>query len=165
MQTPSPAGRGREGDQAMKLIIASDHAGLELRRELVALLKERGLEFDDVGPTSHESVDYPDFAGQVARAVSEGRYPFGILVCGTGIGMSIVANKYRGVRAALCGTEFEARMARAHNDANVLCVGQRVVGAGVARGVLETFLDTPFEGGRHQKRVDKIREAESENGR
>jgi ribose 5-phosphate isomerase B len=149
----------------MKLIIASDHAGLELRRELVSLLKERGLEFDDVGPTSHESVDYPDFAKQVARAVSEGRYPFGILVCGTGIGMSIVANKYRGVRAALCNTEFEARMARAHNDANVLCVGQRVIGVGVARGVLETFLDTPFEGGRHQKRLDKIREAESENGR
>jgi ribose 5-phosphate isomerase B len=149
----------------MKLIIASDHAGLELRRELVALLKERGLEFDDVGPTSHESVDYPDFAKQVARAVSEGRYPFGILVCGTGIGMSIVANKYRGVRAALCNTEFEARMARGHNDANVLCVGQRVIGVGVARGVLEAFLDTPFEGGRHQKRVDKIREAESENGR
>jgi ribose 5-phosphate isomerase B len=149
----------------MKLIIASDHAGLELRRELVSLLKERGLEFDDVGPTSHESVDYPDFARQVARAVAEGRYPFGILVCGTGIGMSIVANKYRGVRAALCNTEFEARMARGHNDANVLCVGQRVIGVGVARGVLETFLDTPFEGGRHQKRVDKIREAESENGR
>jgi ribose 5-phosphate isomerase B len=149
----------------MKLIIASDHAGLELRRELVSLLKERGLTFEDVGPTSHESVDYPDFAKQVARAVSEGRYPLGILVCGTGIGMSIVANKYRGVRAALCNTEFEARMARGHNDANVLCVGQRVIGVGVARGVLEAFLDTPFEGGRHQKRVDKIREAESENGR
>jgi ribose 5-phosphate isomerase B len=149
----------------MKIIIASDHAGLELRRELVSLLKEKGLEYEDVGPTTAASVDYPDFARQVARAVSEGRYPLGVLVCGTGIGMSMVANKYRGVRAALCTTEFEARMARAHNDANVLCVGQRVVGLGVARGVLEAFLDTPFEGGRHQKRLDKIREAESEGGR
>ena len=149
----------------MKLIIASDHAGLELRRELVALLKEKGHAFDDVGPTTNASVDYPDFAKNVSRAVSEGRYTHGVLVCGTGIGMSIVANKYRGVRAALCTTEFEARMARAHNDANVLCLGQRVVGVGVAGGILEAFLGTPFEGGRHQKRVDKIREAESENGR
>ncbi len=149
----------------MKLIIASDHAGLELRRELVSLLKEQGIDHEDVGPSTPESVDYPDFAREVAKAVSEGRYPFGVLVCGTGIGMSMVANKYRGVRAALCTTEFEARMARAHNDANVLCVGQRVVGVGVARGILEAFLATPFEGGRHQKRVDKIREAESEGGR
>lgn len=149
----------------MKLIIASDHAGLELRRELVVLLTERGVAFDDVGPTTAESVDYPDFARTVSKAVSEGRYTHGVLACGTGIGMSIVANKYRGVRAALCTTEFEARMARAHNDANVLCVGQRVVGLGVARGILEAFLATPFEGGRHQKRIDKIHEAESENGR
>ncbi|QRO01070.1 ribose 5-phosphate isomerase B [Archangium violaceum] len=149
----------------MKLIIASDHAGLELRRELVALLSEKGITFDDVGPTTNASVDYPDFAKNVSRAVAEGRYTHGVLVCGTGIGMSIVANKYRGVRAALCTTEFEARMARAHNDANVLCLGQRVVGLGVAWSILEAFLATPFEGGRHQKRVDKIREAESENGR
>jgi ribose 5-phosphate isomerase B len=146
----------------MKLIIASDHAGLELRQDLLEALKQRGVAFDDVGPTSHESVDYPDFAKKVAKAVSAGEYPLGVLVCGTGIGMSIVANKYRGVRAALCTTEFEARMARAHNDANVLCVGQRVVGTGVARAILEVFLSTPFEGGRHQKRVEKIREAESE---
>jgi ribose 5-phosphate isomerase B len=149
----------------VKLIIASDHAGLELRRELVALLSEKGITFDDVGPTTNASVDYPDFAKNVSRAVAEGRYTHGVLVCGTGIGMSIVANKYRGVRAALCTTEFEARMARAHNDANVLCLGQRVVGLGVAWSILEAFVATPFEGGRHQKRVDKIREAESENGR
>lgn len=149
----------------MKLIIASDHAGLELRRELAALLTEKGITFEDVGPTTTASVDYPDFARDVAKAVSEGRCTHGVLVCGTGIGMSIVANKYRGVRAALCTTEFEARMARAHNDANVLCVGQRVVGVGVARSILEAFLATPFEGGRHQKRIDKIREAESESGR
>jgi len=146
----------------VKIILASDHAGLELRQELVAGLRERGVAFDDVGPTSRDSVDYPDFATKVARAVAAGQYTLGVLVCGTGIGMSIVANKYRGVRAALCTTEFEARMARAHNDANVLCLGQRVVGAGVGRAILETFLATPFEGGRHEKRVQKIREAESE---
>jgi len=146
----------------VKIILASDHAGLELRQDLAASLKERGISFDDVGPTSRDSVDYPDFAAKVAKAVALGLYTHGVLACGTGIGMSIVANKYRGVRAALCSTEFEARMARAHNDANVLCVGQRVIGAGVARGVLEVFLATPFEGGRHEKRVQKIREAESE---
>ncbi|XXF80507.1 ribose 5-phosphate isomerase B [Myxococcaceae bacterium GXIMD 01537] len=146
----------------MKVIIASDHAGLELRQEIVSALRERGVSCEDAGPASRESVDYPDFARKVSRAVAAGEYSLGVLVCGTGIGMSIVANKYRGVRAALCTTEFEARMARAHNDANVLCLGQRVVGAGVARAILEAFLATPFEGGRHEKRVQKIREAESE---
>ncbi|EAU64857.1 ribose 5-phosphate isomerase B [Stigmatella aurantiaca DW4/3-1] len=107
-------------------------------------------------------MDYPDFALKVARAVASGEYALGVLVCGTGIGMSIAANKQRGVRAALCSTEFEARMARAHNDANVLCLGQRVVGAGVARSILDAFLATPFEGGRHEKRVQKIRDAEAE---
>ncbi|WNG35882.1 ribose 5-phosphate isomerase B [Archangium violaceum] len=149
----------------MKVIIASDHAGLELRRELVNVLKELRAEVDDVGPTTNASVDYPDFAKQVCWAVAAGDYTFGVLVCGTGIGMSITANKYRGIRAALCTSEFEARMTRAHNDANVLCLGQRVVGGGLARSILEAFLSTPFEGGRHQKRLDKIREAESENGR
>ena len=99
---------------------------------------------------------------EVARAVRSGGVDQGILVCGTGIGMSIVANKYRGIRAALCTTEFEARMARAHNDANVLCLGQRVVGPGLGRVILEAFLDTPFEGGRHQNRVKKIHDAEAE---
>jgi ribose 5-phosphate isomerase B len=149
----------------MKVIIASDHAGLELRRELVSVLKDLRAEVEDVGPTTSESVDYPDYARSVARAVAAGGHQFGVLVCGTGIGMSIMANKHRGIRAALCTNEFEARMARAHNDANVLCLGQRVVGAGLARSILEAFLTTPFEGGRHQKRLDKIREAESENGR
>lgn len=146
----------------MKIILASDHAGLELRQELVASLRERGVPFEDAGPTLRDSVDYPDFAAKVARAVVSGEYTHGVLVCGTGIGMSIVANKYRGVRAALCTTEFEARMARAHNDANVLCLGQRVVGTGVARSILEAFLATPFEAGRHALRVQKIRDAESE---
>ncbi|RYZ40179.1 MAG: ribose 5-phosphate isomerase B [Myxococcaceae bacterium] len=148
----------------MKVILASDHAGLELRQDLVALLKERGASYEDLGPHSRESVDYPDFASQVARAVVAQAGTLGVLVCGTGIGMSIVANKHRGVRAALCTTEFEARMTRAHNDANVLCLGQRVVGAGVARGILEAFLDTAFEGGRHEKRVQKIRDVEAQQG-
>ncbi|EPX57862.1 Ribose 5-phosphate isomerase B [Cystobacter fuscus DSM 2262] len=145
----------------MKVIIASDHAGLELRRELVKALQELRVEVDDVGPTSAESVDYPDYARLVSRAVAEGSDTRGVLVCGTGMGMAIMANKHPGIRAALCTDEFVARMARAHNDANVLCLGQRVVGAGLARSILEAFLATPFEGGRHQRRLDKIREAES----
>ncbi|AKJ02521.1 ribose 5-phosphate isomerase B [Archangium gephyra] len=149
----------------MKVIIASDHAGLELRRELVSVLQELRAEVHDVGPTTTASVDYPDFAKTVCKAVAAGEYQYGVLVCGTGIGMSITANKYRGIRAALCTSEFEARMTRAHNDANVLCLGQRVVGAGLARSIVEAFVATPFEGGRHQKRLDKIREAESESGR
>ncbi|HZH14612.1 MAG TPA: ribose 5-phosphate isomerase B [Archangium sp.] len=149
----------------MKVIIASDHAGLELRRELVSALQELRVEVNDVGPTTNASVDYPDFARTVCKAVAAGEYQYGVLVCGTGIGMSITANKYRGIRAALCTSEFEARMTRAHNDANVLCLGQRVVGAGLARSIVEAFVATPFEGGRHQKRLDKIREAESESGR
>ena len=149
----------------MKIIIASDHAGLELRRELVSALQELRVEVNDVGPTTNASVDYPDFARTVCKAVAAGEYQYGVLVCGTGIGMSITANKYRGIRAALCTSEFEARMTRAHNDANVLCLGQRVVGAGLARSIVEAFVATPFEGGRHQKRLDKIREAESESGR
>jgi ribose 5-phosphate isomerase B len=149
----------------VKVIIASDHAGLELRRELVSALQELRVEVNDVGPTTNASVDYPDFAKMVCKAVAAGEYQYGVLVCGTGIGMSITANKYRGIRAALCTSEFEARMTRAHNDANVLCLGQRVVGAGLARGIVEAFVATPFEGGRHQKRLDKIREAESESGR
>ena len=149
----------------MRFAIGSDHAGLSLKRELVEVLRSRQIAVEDFGTHSGESVDYPDFASRVAQAVGGGAVDRGILVCGTGIGMSIVANKYRGVRAAVCTTEFEARMARAHNDANVLCLGQRVIGAGVARGVLEAFLDQPFEGGRHEARVRKIADAENEAGR
>jgi ribose 5-phosphate isomerase B len=149
----------------MKVVLASDHAGLQLRADLVAHLRARGVALEDLGPQSPDSVDYPDFAARVARSVAAGEYTHGVLVCGTGIGMSITANKVRGVRAALCTTEFEARMARAHNDANVVCLGQRVVGAGLARAVLDAFLDTPFEGGRHAARVEKIRQVEEGAGR
>ncbi len=145
---------------ADKVIAGSDHAGLALRAEALKVARERGLEVEDLGPFSGESVDYPDYARKVAEAVAAGRARFGILVCGTGIGMSISANKVKGVRAALCTSEYQARMARAHNDANVLCLGERVLGAGQAAAVVAAFLEQPFEGGRHQRRVDKIRDLE-----
>jgi len=139
-----------------RIIAGSDHAGLHLRAEAVRIAKEKGFEVEDLGPFSGESIDYPDYALRVAEAVACGRARFGLLVCGTGIGMSIAANKVKGVRAAHCGTELEARMARAHNDANVLCIGERVLGLGQGGAVVTAFLDQPFEGGRHQRRVDKI---------
>jgi ribose 5-phosphate isomerase B len=145
---------------ADKVIAGSDHAGLSLRAEAVKVAKAAGLEVEDLGPFSGDSVDYPDYAKAVADAVVAGRARFGILVCGTGIGMSIAANKVKGVRAAHCTTEFEARMARAHNDANVLCVGERVVGLGLGGAVVKAFLETPFEGGRHERRVQKVKDLE-----
>ena len=139
-----------------RIVAGSDHAGLALRAEAVKTARAAGFEVEDLGPFSGESVDYPDHARQVAEAVAAGRARFGLLVCGTGIGMSIAANKVKGIRAALCTSEFEARMARAHNDANVLCLGERVLGAGLAAAVVKAFLETPFEGGRHARRVEKI---------
>lgn len=149
----------------MKLAIGSDHAGLVLKREVRRALDERQLAVEDYGTHTDDSVDYPDFAARVAQAVSRGDCALGVLVCGTGIGMSIAANKVSGIRAAVCTTEFEARMARAHNDANVLCLGSRVVGAGLAAQIVEAFLDQRFEGGRHERRLQKIRDAEIQNGR
>jgi ribose 5-phosphate isomerase B len=142
---------------ALRVITASDHSGLTLRAQAILVAKEKGFEVEDLGPFSDESVDYPDFARQVGEAVAAGRARFGILVCGTGIGMSIAANKVKGVRAALCTNEFEARLARAHNDANVLCLGGRVIGVGLAASLVTVFLEQSFEGGRHARRVDKIR--------
>jgi ribose 5-phosphate isomerase B len=145
---------------ADKVIFGSDHAGLGLRAEAIHVAREKGLEVEDAGPFSSDSVDYPDYARTVAEAVASGKARFGVLVCGTGIGMSISANKVKGVRAAHCTTEYEARMARAHNDANVLCLGERVLGAGQAGAVVGAFLAQPFEGGRHRRRVDKIKAME-----
>ncbi len=139
-----------------RIVFGSDHAGLALRAEAVRVAREAGFEVDDLGPVTGESVDYPDYAARVAQAVAEGRARLGVLVCGTGIGMSIAANKVKGVRAAHCTTEYEARMARAHNDANVLCMGERVIGLGLGSAVVAAFLAQPFEGGRHHRRVDKI---------
>jgi ribose 5-phosphate isomerase B len=138
------------------VIVASDHAGLSLRAEVVKAAKAKGFEVEDLGPHTADSVDYPDFAAAVARAVAGGKARFGVLVCGTGIGMSMAANKVPGVRAALCRTEYEARMTRAHNDANVLCLGERVTGGGLGAAIVEAFLTTPFEGGRHARRVEKV---------
>jgi len=143
-----------------RVIAGSDHAGLALRAEAVKVARAAGLEVEDLGPFSGESVDYPDYARSVAEAVAAGRAKLGVLVCGTGIGMSIAANKVKGVRAAHCTTEFEARMARAHNDANVLCLGERVVGLGLGAAIVKAFLDTPFEGGRHARRVEKLKAME-----
>ena len=145
---------------ADRIIAGSDHAGLRLRAEALEVAKGLGFEVEDVGPFSGESVDYPDFARQVGETVAAGRASFGVLVCGTGIGMSIAANKVKGVRAALCTTELEARMARAHNDANVLCVGERIVGPGLGAAIVKAFLETAFEGGRHERRVKKIADLE-----
>ena len=141
---------------ADRVVTGSDHAGLQLRAEVVRIAREKGFEVEDLGPFGADSVDYPDYARKVAEAVASGRAKLGILVCGTGIGMSIAANKVKGVRAAVCRSEYEARMARAHNDANVLCMGERVIGLGLGGAVVAAFLAQPFEGGRHQRRVDKI---------
>jgi ribose 5-phosphate isomerase B len=141
---------------ADRVIAGSDHAGLTLRAEAVKAAGAAGWEVEDLGPFTGDSVDYPDFARAVGEAVAAGKARLGILVCGTGIGMSIAANKLKGVRAAHCVTEFDARMARAHNDANVLCIGERVVGLGVGAAIVKAFLATPFEGGRHARRVDKL---------
>jgi ribose 5-phosphate isomerase B len=139
-----------------RVVAASDHAGLQLRAEAIKAARAKGFEVDDLGPAAADSVDYPDFARAVAEAVHGGRARFGLLVCGTGIGMSMAANKMPGIRAALCRTEYEARMARAHNDANVLCLGERVTGAGLGAVIVEAFLSTVFEGGRHARRVEKM---------
>lgn len=143
------------------LAIAADHAGVALKAELVTELRKLGHEVLDLGPESTASVDYPDFATKLTDLVTKGTPPLGILVCGTGIGMSIAANKVKGIRAAVCRTEFEARATRQHNDANVLCLGQRVTGGGVALEIAKAFLAASFEGGRHQTRVDKVKALEA----
>ena len=137
------------------LIIGSDHAGLELKRELLSVAAELGYEVRDVGTHTSDSCDYPDFAHEVASAVAAGE-GLGLLVCGTGLGMSMAANRHPGVRAAVCGDVFSASMTRQHNDANVLCIGARVVGGGLAGEILKAFLGASFEGGRHERRVGKI---------
>ena len=142
----------------MRILIASDHAGFELKALLVGHAREAGHDVLDLGTATPESVDYPDFAHLLARRLTAGGGGFGVLICGTGIGMSITANRHPAVRAALCHDAFTAEFARRHNDANVICMGGRTTGPGVAIQMLDIFLATPFEGGRHQRRVDKIEE-------
>ncbi|MDH4163781.1 MAG: ribose 5-phosphate isomerase B [Nitrospirota bacterium] len=141
----------------MKLAIGADHGGFDLKSEIVGLLKKIGnIEVIDFGTSGPDSVDYPDYGKKVSEAVSNGQADRGILICGTGIGMSIVANRYPRIRAALCHDHFTAKMSRQHNDANVLVMGERVIGRGVACEIVQTWLDTAFEGGRHQLRLEKI---------
>ena len=137
-------------------VVASDHGGFELKEAIVALLAERGLEHIDMGPVNLDSVDYPDFGAKVAGAVSKGEADSGILVCGTGIGMSIVANKFQNVRAALVHDSFTAQMAKEHNNANVLVLGGRILSVEQGVELVRIWLDTKYEGGRHQLRLDKI---------
>ncbi|MCA8960234.1 MAG: ribose 5-phosphate isomerase B [Planctomycetes bacterium] len=140
----------------MKVLIASDHAGLEGKRRAVAIADELGFEVEDLGPSDESSVDYPDFAHRVAAAVERGEARFGVLVCGTGLGMSMAANRHPGVRAAVITDELTAEMARAHNDANIACFGERVLGADRIGELLRTFLTRQFDDGRHLRRVEKI---------
>ncbi len=150
-------GRRRRSTKAMEIIIGSDHAGLGLKQTCRDFLgKRKEYAVTDAGVFSRDSSDYPLIAHTVARAVAAGRYKRGILICGSGIGMSIVANRYRGVRAALCCDLYSARLSRLHNDANILAMGERVLGPGLALEILSAFLETEFEGGRHQRRIDQI---------
>jgi ribose 5-phosphate isomerase B len=140
----------------MKVAIGSDHGGLDLKETVISVLKELNLEIEDKGTHDRNSCDYPDFAQRVAEAVVSGACQHGVLICGTGIGMSMAANKVQGIRAALCNEIFSARMARNHNDANILCLGARVVGPGVAQEIVRAYFTSDFEGGRHARRVEKI---------
>jgi len=145
------------------IVIASDHAGVDLKARIVRHVREAGYDVRDLGPADTAPVDYPDFGHEGARAVATGVAKTGILICGTGIGMSMAANRHPGVRAALCHDAFTAEMARRHNDANVLCMGARVIGVGVAEQLVRIFLETEFEGERHQRRVDKIETTEEDS--
>lgn len=147
----------------MKIALASDHAGYEEKEKLKPLLREIGIDFEDLGTVSEDSVDYPDYAVKVARRVANNEAEFGLLVCGSGIGMSIAANKIPGVRAALAWSEESARLARQHNDANVLTIGARTTPAEQIPKIVRAFFSTPFDGGRHSARVAKIRELDCDN--
>ena len=141
------------------IAIGSDHAGYALKCEIIKFLEEKGVEYNDCG-CNGESVDYPDIAEKTCAKVVSGEADKGILICGTGVGISISANKIKGIRAALCGDWYSAKYTRLHNDANVLCMGGRVIGAGLAAEITDIFLETEFEGGRHARRVDKIMKLE-----
>lgn len=140
----------------MKFYIATDHAGVDLKDYTVELLKEKGHEVIDLGPFSKERVDYPDYAVKVSQAILSDIGSHGILICGSGIGMSIAANRFSGVRAALCHDAYTASVARGHNDANILCFGERIIGKGVAESILDAWIEGSFDGGRHTNRVKKI---------
>jgi len=140
----------------MKFYVATDHAGIELKDYTVELLRAKGHEVEDMGPYSKDRVDYPDYAHKVATAVLQDKTSQGVLICGSGIGMSMAANRHDGIRAALCHDAYTATVARGHNDANILCFGERIVGKGVAESIIDAWLDAGFDGGRHCGRVEKI---------
>ena len=145
------------------LAVGSDHGGFALKQEIMKHLTERGIEYHDYGTYSDESCDYPEYGEATARAVASGECDRGIVICGTGIGISLAANKVHGIRCALCGDGYSAEMTRRHNDANMLALGARVLGEGLALKIVDTFLDTPFEGGRHARRIEKLMAIEERN--
>ncbi|RDI41572.1 ribose 5-phosphate isomerase B [Falsibacillus pallidus] len=147
----------------MKIALASDHGGIHLREEIRSLLEEMGIEYEDFGCDCETSVDYPDYALPVAEKVANGEFDKGILICGTGIGMSIAANKVRGIRCALVHDVFSAKATREHNDSNMLAMGERVIGAGLAREIAKEWLTTEYAGGRHANRLNKISEFENKH--
>ncbi len=140
----------------MKVVLGSDHAGYRMKEKVKTFLRDRGITLEDVGTYDEDSVDYTDFGKEVARKVSDGTFERGILLCGTGLGMSMVANRFRRVRAALANDLFSAIMSRRHNDANILVMGGRLIGDTLALQLVETWLETPFEGGRHERRLEKM---------
>ena len=139
-----------------KIAIASDHGGFDLKESIIAHLLNTGWEVDDLGPHSRDSVDYPDYGVKLVEEVAEKKVDRGIVICGTGIGMSIVVNRFPGIRGTLCSDVFTAKLCREHNNSNILVLGGRVIGEGLAAEIVNTWLNTPFEGGRHQRRLDKI---------
>ena len=148
----------------MNLIgIASDHAGFELKVNIVLLLSELGYEVNDMGPANSDSVDYPDYGIRVAQAVTADKVSRGIVICGTGIGMSIVVNRFPGIRGTLCSDVYTAKLCRQHNNSNILIMGGRIVDHDLAKEIVKVWLNTPFEGGRHQKRLDKITQFDKSN--
>ena len=146
-----------------KILIGSDHAGLRLKNEIISHLTDLEIDVVDVGTYTADSCNYPDYARALCKKIQSGEYSMGILICGTGIGMSMAANKHNGIRAACCSDTYSARMTRMHNNANVLCMGERVVGVGLACDIAEAFLSTEYQGGRHDIRVNMLTEIEADN--
>ena len=143
-------------EKNFKVVVGCDHAAPDMKNEVVAYLRQKGYDVTDVGVHTTDSCDYPVIAHEVCTRIQDGSHKLGILICGTGIGMSMAANKHHGIRAACCSEPYSAQLTRLHNDANVLCFGARVVGLGTAFTLVDTFLETEFEGGRHQRRVDLV---------
>ena len=148
-----------------KITVGCDHAAVALKGKVIEHLQGRGIEVIDVGTYTTDSCDYPNYAHAVCKNVQDGVTELGILICGTGIGMSIAANKHRGIRAAACSDTFSARLTRAHNNANILCFGERVIGPGLALDLVDSFIDTDFEGGKHQRRVDMVMQIEADEAK